>query len=60
MSTYNSGVWLFAISSFSEPDGWCHRTMLMRGESEQDARAAVVHKLNDTHTYVGKGKKQSS
>jgi hypothetical protein len=38
-----------------------HRTILMRGTNEEDARSAVYHKLKSegSRDYVGKGVEQN-
>jgi len=56
-----SKLFLFALSCFPNPKGMCHRTILMRGINEQDARSAVYHKLKSEGSWdcIGRGVEQN-
>ncbi len=52
--------YLFALSGWPNPKGFCHRTILVSGTDENDARSAALNILKErgeTRVYLGKPKK---
>lgn len=53
----NYELWLFPISS-AYTESLNHRTILVRGKNEMDARANATTHINPTWDVLGKGRKQ--